>query len=173
MTRYPLVMRKIGFLESKQQQGQLFSDWASRLRALGDEASLHDLTTEKIYIMHYLTGVSEEKLREKFLKEAEPTIEALDQITQHKVAASSIRSMGGRIDARKVVPTLNRSQKRIPSTRDLIGRCTHCSDDNHPLSGCPQKSSTCHGCKTTGHLLRVCQKAQLGKAKPGKFPPER
>ena len=127
---------------------------------------------KKIYVMRYLTGVSDEKLREKFLKETEPTIKAQDKITQHKVAASSVQSMGGRINASKVVPTLNRSQKCIPSTGDLVGRCTHCSDDDHPPSGCPQKSSTCHGCKTTGHLLKVCQKIQLGKAKPGKFPPE-
>ena len=80
LTRYPLVTRQMEFFESRQQKDQLYSDWSSQLRALGDQASLNELTTVGIYIMRYLTGVADEKRREKFLKETQPAIDLLDKI---------------------------------------------------------------------------------------------
>ena len=164
LTRYPLVTRQMEFFESRQQKDQLFSDWSSQLRALGDEAALNELTTEGIYIMRYLTGVADEKLREKFLKETQPTIDLLDKIAhQHEVAASSIRSMGGGAAEVKKVNTQRR--RTIPSTRELLAesKCTRCGEGSHEPAKCPHKLSICHGCQTAGHLKRVCQKTRLGK----------
>ena len=78
--QYPLLRRQVEFFESKQQKGQTFSDWATKLKALGDEAALATLDPDPVYVMRYLTGTCDEKLREKFLQQEEPTMERLDKI---------------------------------------------------------------------------------------------
>ena len=123
------------------------------------KASLNELTTEGIYVMRYPTGVADEKLREKFLKETQPTIDLLDKIAyQHEVAASSIRSMGGVAEVKKV--NTQRQRRTIPSTQELQAesKCTRCGEGSHEPAKCPHKSSICHGCQTVGHLKKSLSK---------------
>ena len=80
LVKYPLLARRVEFFESTQTTGQSFSDWSSKVKALGDEAALSDLSTDGIYVMRYITGTVDMKLRERFLKEESPTMEVLDKI---------------------------------------------------------------------------------------------
>ena len=80
LVKYPLLARRVEFFESTQTTGQSFSDWSSKVKALGDEATLSDLSTDGIYVMRYITGTVDMKLRERFLKEESPTMEVLDKI---------------------------------------------------------------------------------------------
>ena len=172
LLQYPLLTRRVDFFESQQTKGQLFSDWSAQLRALGDEASLTSLTTSDIYVMRYLTGTIDEKLREKFLKEEKPTVELLDKIAhQHEVAASSMRVMNNnRAEAKFVRQGQGyeaQGHHRIPSMKELIEqhRCTRCGNPDHTSKTCSHKNSICFGCQEEGHLKMVCQKYRSGTIK--------
>ena len=152
--QYPLLTRQVDFFGSKQQKGQLFSDWAAQLKALGDEADLSTMTPDMLYIMKYLTGVSDVKLREKFFKEHNPSLKQLDRIVhQHEVAEQSIKAM-----ANPVVEVRQMSRK-IPSLQQLNNekKCYRCGVSGHAPDKCNAKEMKCHGCEQKGHLKRVCQ----------------
>ena len=94
LLRYPLLSRRVDFFGTKQTKGQLFSNWAAKLKSLGEEADLYQMTTEDLHIMRYLTGVVDEKLRTEFLKEAKPTPKLLDKIVhQYEIAAFSMKDI--------------------------------------------------------------------------------
>ena len=102
LLRYPKIYRQMEFFEAKQAPGELFSDFVSKLRALGDEAALPSLSTEDIYIMRYLTSTSDKKLREEFLKESKPSLKQFDKIVlQYEGAENSFQTTA----ASKLKPT--------------------------------------------------------------------
>ena len=104
LLRYPLLMRQMDFFEAKQAKGQTMSDWVSKLTALGEEADLSSMSAEDLYIMRYLMGTCDTKLREKFLEEPKPSLKRLDKIIhQHEMAESSVKAMTcSRTEARMV-----------------------------------------------------------------------
>ena len=165
LLQYPLLSRQVDFFESKQQKDQIFSDWTAQLRALGNEADLSNFSTEDIYIMRYLTGTRDDKLREKFLKEPKPTLKLFDKIAhQHEIAASSIKAMTAqRTDTRLVGQ--KRQQRRVPTTKELLEqkKCIRCGVPGHTANNCYHKEAVCHGCQGKGHLKRVCQNSQKEK----------
>ena len=90
LLRYPLLSRRADFFGTKQTKGQLFSDWAVKLKSRGEETDLYQLTTEDLHNMRYLTGVVDKKLRTEFLKEVKPTLKLLNKIVhQYEIATFS------------------------------------------------------------------------------------
>lgn len=159
--RYPIVSRQYEFFRAKQQTGQLFSDWATTLRRMGDEANLHEMTTEDIYIMRYITGASDPKLKEKFLKEPKPSLTLFNEIVdQHEIA--------GNINAsQEQPPRINAiQQQKTPTIRELEdqGRCVKCGSQEHTKTDCQIPATVeCRACGTPGHFAKVCQRNN-GKA---------
>ena len=76
---HPIFSRQLQYFRSSQRQGQLFSDWAHHMRQLADQAELHNLDVDGIKTMRYLTGCTDSKLLERFLKLEEPTWKDLDR----------------------------------------------------------------------------------------------
>ena len=110
------------------------------MRALGNEADLTQLTTDDIYIMRYLTGVCDEKLREKFLKEAKPTLKPLDKVAhQHEVAESSVKAMSTqRADLRQVMGGNKQQKSKMPLSKDLMDqrKCIRYGTTGHSAPDC-------------------------------------
>ena len=153
------------FFGTKQTKGQLFSDWAAKLKSLGEEADLYQLTTED---MKYLTGVVDEKLRTEFLKEAKPTLKLLDKIVhQYEIAAFSVKAMTSQDSEVRQVSQGMKQQTKIPSSKELMdqGKCVRCGTAGHSAPDCRHKTSLCHSCQQTGHLKRVCQATRHGRTK--------
>ena len=156
LIRYPIVSRQHNFFLSVQQQGQAFSDWAKELRQMGDEARLDQLTTEDLYIMRYICGTIDAKLREKFLKEPKPTLALFNEIVdQHEAANSSIQAITNPMPVYAI-----QNRKSTPDVRELEekGLCFKCGN-NHSKYPCKvNKETRCRTCGIGGHLERVCQK---------------
>ena len=169
LLRYPKVYRQMEFFEAKQSPGQLFSDWSSKLRALGDEAALSSLTTEDLYVMRYLTGTCDEKLREKFLKESKPSVKLFDMIVhQHEVAANTLPAVNKSsvVEAKQVNRQFGKPNRPKKVTmKELLEqkRCTRCGLQNHAANACQHKDAECHNCHGKGHLRRVCQSRSKDK----------
>ena len=162
LLRYPKIYRQMEFFEAKQAPGELFSDFVSKLRALGDEAALPSLSTEDIYIMRYLTSTSDKKLREEFLKESKPSLRQFDKIVlQYKRAENSFQTTAAsKVEANQVQRQPGERGRIPPLTmKELISqkRCTRCGLQTHAAGACQHKESECRICHTKGHLGRVCQ----------------
>ena len=179
--KYPVLTGRYQFFNDKQMPGQLASDWVAKLRALGDEAELEEMTTEHLYIMRYVCGVSDAKLRGKFLKEKKPSLEMFNEIIlQHEAVKQSekvittgdpttiarqVRQGGGQDNN---FTTHTQSGRKIPSIAEMKkqNRCTRCGLSTHKANDCYAINKDCNNCGIKGHLARVCQKPYGAKG-PG------
>ena len=170
INKYSMLTRRFHFFNHKQAPGQNFSDWALKLRSLGSEADLGSITTDELYMLIYICGTSDAKLREKFLEVSEPSLEKFDLIvSQHEAAQSTVRAITEESQSTKVCQVREarmeqRGSKQInterPSMAELkrLNRCIRCGYSlvNHAF--CPGKDKTCRICQVKGHLARVCQR---------------
>ena len=125
LLRYPKIYRQMEFFEAKQAPGQLYSNFVSKLRALGDEAALPSLTAEDIYIMRYLTSTIDKKLREEFLKESKPSTKQFNKIIhQYEMAENSFQTNAvSTIEAKQVNRKSNERGRMLPMTmKELIAQ---------------------------------------------------
>ena len=162
--RYPTISRQYEFFRSRQQAGQLFSDWATNLRRMGDEANLDEMTTEDIYIMRYITGTADAKLKEKFLKEPKPSLTLFHEIIdQHEIAKNIELAQDEGAGAGRVTAVL---PQKVPTMKELDeqGRCSKCGSKDHKQKDCQIPANVeCLACGTPGHFAKVCQRNN-GKA---------
>ena len=156
ITRYPVIKRQFDFFNTCQQPGQLFSDWANDLREMGDQAHLHKITIDDIYVMRYICGTNDEKLREKFLMETHPTVEILNKIVDlHEMTINSVKAVNP-----YQVNAISQGQKQVPSVEELLkmGKCLKCGSKDHTAKECKIGNVKCRACDVAGHLERVCQR---------------
>ncbi len=164
---HPVLNRRLDFFRSSQKAGQTWSTWAMKLKNLGCQADLGDLTIENIIVMRYLCGTNDEKLREKFLKEQHPTKEDLEHIARvYETSQKQISSLSK--DKLSSLRSSN-SSKHIPDKSfivkhksDLRNRCASCGMRNADRASCQFRNAQCSSCKKQGHISRVCLK-QAGR----------
>ena len=120
------------------------------------------ITTDEIYVMRFLVATSDNKLREKFLKEKDPTMTELMNIARnHEISNASLKAMndGASANAMTTRNNDNYSKAREARVKEIQeqGLCFRCGeedvDKNHH---CPAKKATCNKCTKTGHFAAVC-----------------
>ena len=91
---HPLFTRRLEYFRSKQQRGQMASDWVQLLTRAGDEADLAAMTTGELYVIRVMTGLHDEKLLEQLLLIRDPTKQSIDEcIAQHETGQIYLRSI--------------------------------------------------------------------------------
>jgi hypothetical protein len=170
LLKYPVFTRRLDFFQERQQAGQAFTDFASKIRHKGDESELPALTVDEIYVMRFLTGCGDAKLRERFLRETNPTLQNLIAIAiNYEVGNASLKAMTSPASAAAAKSgdykkqNGNKNQSKEKSTRqdkqnsmkerNLCFRCGRKNEDGH---GCKGIDGTCTGCGKKGHLVNVC-----------------
>ena len=167
---YPIFSRRYEYYESRQADGQQFSDWAHELRLLGDEAKLEEMTVEDIKAMRYLTGCRDPQLRERFLKLEEPNVKNFDKVVDiYEAGNKKLSSMSNsknststafvqnqRNNGKYNSPHSNRTAQNTRSTK-LKSICHACGyDARHYGRECPAKNHKCNNCQKTGHFEQRC-----------------
>jgi hypothetical protein len=166
---YPLFARRLDFFRFSQTQGQLFTDYCGKLRAKGEEADLHKLTIDELYVFRYICGTDDNKLKERFLKHEDPTLEVLNRIARaYEVTKSTLKAMETPSTSISQVNNKKKwnKQRGKPSAtansnngyiliEDLYGRCFHCGQD-HKTNDCTRQNLICNRCNKKGHIGPVC-----------------
>ena len=167
LVQYPLFTRRLDFFQYKQSQGQQFTDWETTLRKKGDEADLASLTVDDLYVMRYLTGISDTKLQIEFLKESAPDTKKLAEIAQtYEMAKRYVKAMGPTSnfnqphkDKKKQGSSKNTSSAPSQNlARQLAGegKCLRCGKQKKDNHACKAENLECKNCGKTGHFPSVC-----------------
>ena len=66
--KIPILLRRVQFMNHKQQEGQDGISWQEELRNLADDAAIKDMDTADLPCVIYVTGIRDNDLREKLLE---------------------------------------------------------------------------------------------------------
>ena len=140
------------------------------------------MKVEDLYVMRYLVGTSDPKLREKFLKESDPTLEGLNKVARnYEVSRASLKAMGIGTNAVSSTAAFTgarpKTQTKSSSTQKVVkktggdtgfqsakldglrakGLCFRCGRPrDHDGGVCIALDKECTKCLRMGHLAKVC-----------------
>ena len=175
---HPIFARRLEFFQAKQGHNQNFTDFAQKLQKKGDEADLASLDLNDVYVMRFLTSCSNLKLRERFLKETNPSKNKLLHIAQNFEVSqrfvTAINKSQGQVSAQQVSQGKKNSQKGKKSgnsqdkgnskAQNGKDRCRRCGTKNSGAHECKGANATCYKCGKKGHLANVCQSSDKSKS---------
>ena len=173
LVRYPLFTRRLDFFRYTQAQGQSFTDFSAILRSKGEEADLHELQPEDIYVFRYICGTSDQELKAKFLKRSSPKKEDLEsEARAHESAASSMHAMSSGVNAVKSQSSNQshrpRSQSRGRNNNEQSSskpKCYRCGMKNHHTDQCKRTNVYCKHCDLKSHSTEACfSKGKRGRS---------
>jgi hypothetical protein len=91
----PHLLRRINFLKECQKPKQAYGDFVAKLEAQGGEADLAGITPDDLFVLRMIAGAYDDELRNKFLKEANPTKAVLLRMAkEHERAERTNRALG-------------------------------------------------------------------------------
>ena len=166
LTRYPLFNRRLEYFRLKQETGEKFSDFALKLRRAGEEAQLPQMDEQQLHMFRYITGVTDTKLRDRFFRLADPTLDDLKNTVKSYeagvCAAEAISGSRSRAAVARGRQSRGRSKSRgrISLPPELAHLCGRCASKRHQSDDCdkPFKSLRCDFCERNGHVEQVCFK---------------
>ena len=179
---HPVFTRRLEFFRARQLPGQLFTDFGQHLKKLGQQAQLDELETDDIYVMRMFTGINDERLLGRMLKERDPTCQSMTDLAQHyETAASTKKSIGTErraiaamvtaevqaqvqyVERPRTGPRGIPERSERPASKGLMGefyklnkeagKCTYCGDRKVYGPDAPK-----HKCKARDNTCKVCKK---------------
>lgn len=161
----PELTRRFNFFACDQHDGEPFSDWYLRLQVLGQDADLESISVDDLFVMRLVTGTSDGKLKEEFLRHEKPTRSSFVLLAQARESAANIEKSMQKPPTNIQIEAVSSYKKfkgsRHPKRRswkDLEGKCYRCGKtcSDYDSGECPAKSEDCHKCGKTGHFSKVC-----------------
>ena len=154
LVRYPMFNRRLDFFKYNQAQDQAFSDFNANLKSKGDEADLHLLQPDDIYVFRYICGTTDKELKTRFLRLQNPTKENIqNEARAYESASSSLKAMANQVNKVGTSPNSGQGQRRGRSKSrnrnngaskpqaegQLKGKCYRCGRTNHLSDDCRKK----------------------------------
>ena len=171
LVRYPLFTRRLEFFKCTQAKNQSFTEFSAALRSKGNEADLHKLTTDDLFVFRYICGTTDQDLKTRFLRLKDPDKGGLEsEARAYESASSCQKAMSGEVNRvqqdqrgrprNKQSGKGNRSQSQHNS-----GKCFRCGLTSHKTADCNKRKEDlfCQHCKIVGHLQSVCINKKEGR----------
>jgi hypothetical protein len=171
---HPILLRRINFLKECQKPKQAYGDFIAKLEAQGGEADLAGITPDDLFVLRMIAGAYDDELRNKFLKEANPTKAVLLRMAkEHERAERTNRALGKEAVGANAVQeksegqgrATERTSKRASAIRDFVaklkkeGKCAFCGGS---CDRCAKRDDLrCSHCDKKGHLAVVCASKAL------------
>jgi hypothetical protein len=183
---HPVLVRRLDFMKESQKAKQPFAEFYAALCAQGDEADLPTMNPEDLYVMRLIAGAHDPKLREKFLREANPTREILLRVAREHERATvankhidAAESASHGINVQRATSSGGGGFRKSSNVDEFFrahmaklrsqGICTFCGMKNCAAK-CNRKQLRCGFCKAGGHAIGACvkkAKAAAGVASGG------
>ena len=156
-SKYPIFYKRVMYFTYKQE-GNNSTDFCTELSNLAKEADIEGLTPDDIHIFRIITGLNDQRLREKLLKLDKPTLEQVEQTCMmYETSKVSVRACNKTENASvaftKAKNNQNHHKNNQPKSQNSKKNCWNCGRDNHSnKEQCPAKGKTCSYCKKEGHF---------------------
>jgi transposase InsO family protein len=174
-----VMTRRLHFQQCIPKSGELFSDFLIRLRLLGDNAELDNMSYEDRLASHIVATVPDKQLQKELLKMDDHDFKAIkdkclvwEASDRNQLSMSAKEISANRISSYKQNKR-SQSTPRTPrnsqggSSTDASRSCYRCGvpfTSTHP-SKCPARNQVCRKCGITGHFDKVCRKLDSDKHK--------
>ncbi|TRY63846.1 hypothetical protein TCAL_12759, partial [Tigriopus californicus] len=164
-----VMTRRVAFHRCTQRPGELFSDFFVRLKLLGSNAELDNMSYDDQLATRIVVAVQDKDLQRELLKIETPglakiktkclaweTAYANQQILRDENGATKVNKAIVRNDK------IQRGRKSRDHSRGLIAKedetlkCKCCGRKSHSWEECFSKDKSCHGCGRKGHRKPMC-----------------
>ncbi|KAG1656367.1 Transmembrane channel-like protein 5 [Nymphon striatum] len=172
-----IMTRRLHFQQCVQKSGETFSDYLIRLRLLGDNAELDNLSYEDRLASHIVAFIHDRDLQKDLLRMDSHDFKSVKEkcLTWE---ASNRNQLGMNMftnssTAINQISTYKKNKRRIhPLRRDskIDKHCYRCGvifNVDH-INKCPAKEAICKNCGIKGHFQKVCSRPKYGSDIPVK-----
>ena len=166
MPRKNLTFLRFSFLTARQEQGEKFDDFYTRLRKLSEDCELGDLRNSLVKDV-IIIGLYDKRLQERLLRESDIN---LDKVLKNCRACEASKIQTKTIQKKEGQPHVDRLKKKTRNhgpSKEMINNCKFCAGQ-HPRGSCPAYSRTCSKCNQKGHYSSCCTKSSRDSDKSTK-----
>lgn len=160
------------FLEIKQEKGEKFADYYSRLRCAVIECNYGD-AQDRMLRDKIIQGLNDKPLQERLIRETSKKTKTLLEVVSEcktaehsKAQASEMNENKLSVDAIKKIKsrnTISRNNQNSSQKKEID--CTYCGK-HHAIKKCPAYGSKCRKCDGKNHWAKMC-KTKVNKHRDG------
>ena len=182
LVQHPIFVRRLDYYRFAQSTGQKFTDWSQKLLKMEHEANLQEMTEDELRCMRYITGCTDQDLLKEFMKEANPTVQRLDEIAVTHERNKKYEKAMGKSYANATKPATqvkqpNQQKVQRGKQRVNVNATTSAAPNSRPTTKkarfpsyvmplveagkcvkCGNKRDDSHVCRATEHKCKNCQK---------------
>lgn len=152
------------FNKRQQEPGEPYEHYRTALRKLSESCQFDVITPKEILRDRLLFGITDNKVRERLLRETNLTLEKTDEICRAAESmATQMKIMADGDQAVHAVKSESKRQQRGPAVRGRngasAGYCGKCGR-RHDLTeetNCPAFDKKCFKCQQIGHFSNRCR----------------
>ena len=140
------------FFTYKQREGQSFDEFTTQLKKLAADCEFEELKSSLIKDI-IVVGVSDDRLRERMLREPKLTLKNAIQLGQ---SAEQTKLHSKELKQEMDISKINRATPNYANSNVTnINKCKYCGG-SHRRGSCPAYKKTCNKCGKKGHFSSVC-----------------
>ena len=175
------IYERYKFYSRNQEQGESIKDYVAKLRELAQTCSFSNYLDDMLRD-RFVMGLSSSATQQHLLAESDLTFEKAvkvatareaavrDASAAHKLGITSNSNSNGQVHTNQVKgskPNNFKSEKNSNSNANNKSSspksaCFGCGG-KHWKKDCPFKNAECHGCKSIGHIKKMCKNKQKFK----------
>lgn len=153
------------FLEIKQEKGEKFSDFYSRLRCAVVECNYGQLM-ERMLRDKIIQGILDKPLQERLIRETSKKAKTLQEVVSECKTAEHSKAQASEMNENKIsIDALKNNRNHVKSARLMHKRareqkkefnCRYCGKTHEPKK-CPAFGTICRNCEGKNHWAKVCK----------------